>query len=128
VQRIPRPVKFIVSGGSAALVEYLSFVMLIVSVDQSFILLIQAISFVAGFVVSFTLNKLWVFSNVHSGKTYHELGKYAVLAMVNLAISGFFLWLLVETLQQNVYISKLLVMVMIAVWNYFIFQKIIFKQ
>jgi putative flippase GtrA len=128
VQRIPKPIKFLVSGGSAAFVEYLLFVLLIASAGQSYILLIQAISFLAGFIVSFTLNKLWVFSNRHSGKTYHELVKYAVLAMVNLVISGFFIWLLVETLQQDVYLSKLIVMVMIAVWNYFIFQKLIFKQ
>jgi putative flippase GtrA len=127
LHRIPRPLKFLLAGGSAAIVEYFLFVLLLALTEKKYVLLIQAISFSGGFIVSFTCNKLWVFSSGQSGKTYHELGKYAVLATVNLVISGFLLWLLVENLLQNTYVSKLIVMVVIAVWNYFIFQKIIFK-
>jgi len=94
---------------------------------EQYILVIQAVSFLAGFVVSFTLNKTWVFSSKNSGRTYHELWKYAVLATANLVISGLFIWLLVDVYDQSAYISKLVVMVVIAAWNYFIFQKIIFK-
>lgn len=123
---VPRPIKFLISGGSAAIVEYILFLVLLGLMEQ-YILVIQAVSFLAGFVVSFTLNKTWVFSSKNSGRTYHELWKYAVLATANLVISGLFIWLLVDVYDQSAYISKLVVMVVIAAWNYFIFQKIIFK-
>lgn len=127
MRAVPRPVKFLISGGTAAFVEYVVFLGFVAIGGQAYLLLIQAASFLSGFLVSFTLNKSWVFSSKNSGKTYHELWKYTVLAFVNLVISALFLWFLVDILAQNIYISKIVVMVTIAVWNYFIFQKIIFK-
>jgi putative flippase GtrA len=127
VKSVPRLIKFLISGGSAAFLEYAMFVLLVSMFGQKYILLIQAISFLSGFILSFSLNKYWVFSNSNSGKTYLELGKYAILAAINLVISGLLILLLVENIQQNIYVSKVLVMVIIATWNYFVFQKIIFK-
>lgn len=127
MRSIPKPIKFLVAGGSAAVTEYLLFIILVGSASGASIIAIQVISFLAGFVVSFTLNKVWVFSSKSSGKTRSELLKYGLLALVNLAIGSLIIWLLVDVNGFNAYIAKIIVMVLIAVWNYFIFQKIIFK-
>ena len=115
--------KFLIAGGLAAGTEYVSFVVLKLFIDE--LIITQSLSFMCGFVVSFYLQKSWVFRSI--GKTYEELPKYLVLAVINLILSNIVMSLLVNTANLEEMIAKILVMAMIACWNYLIFQKIIFK-
>ncbi|MDB5180431.1 MAG: hypothetical protein JWO54_189 [Candidatus Saccharibacteria bacterium] len=121
---IVRLTKFLLSGGTAALVEYVVFLLL-----QHFmvgLLIANSISFLCGFVVSFILNRSWVFSS--NGAVKKQLGSYTILAGINFLISNGVLWLLVEALNIPSPVAKLFTMVMIACWNYVLFSKIIFKN
>ena len=83
-------------------------------------------SFLAGFVVSFVLNRIWVFNS--KGGWWHDLIKYSVLAAVNLALGNAMIWLLVGPASLPPLLAKLLVMSLIAVWNYVIFSRIVFHS
>lgn len=121
---IKKVLRFLVSGGSAALVEYLVFLVLHhVHVD---LVIANTLSFMSGFVVSFLLNKFWVFSNQESMKG--QLLKYSILALVNVLISNGVVWLMVNELGVVPFIAKVITMVAIASWNYIIFSKIVFKN
>lgn len=123
-----RFVKYVISGGTAAIIEFAVFSLLfnylfnLVSYKSA---LAQAISFCAGLVVSFILNRIWVF-NSYTNKA-KQFSVYLILALFNLGLSTIIVWILIEKLGFVPLISKISVMGLIVLWNYFIFQKIIFK-
>ena len=79
-----------------------------------------------GFAVSFLLNKYWVFQSDQSSKG--ELAKYALLAGINLFLTNIVIHLLADQLHVVQWMSKLIVMGMVATWNYVIFSKLIFGE
>ena len=118
-------IKFLISGGLAATTEYVSFLFIAIGLKTP-IILANIISFMLGLCVSFILNRSWVFtskSNVHK-----KLVKYFVLAVANVAISTGMLFILNHDFFVYPAIAKLIVMALIAIWNYFIFSKLIFKD
>jgi putative flippase GtrA len=120
-------IKFIISGGLAAVTEYSIFIVLYTFVTQeSSLIICQTISFLAGFIVSFLLNKHWVFSS--TGKARDELVRYGILAIINLVLTNILIWLFINGFGINYWISKLCIMAMVATWNYVIFSKLIFKK
>lgn len=125
VHKNQKIIKFLVSGGSAALVEYATFALLIY-LFLDYLLVVNAISFMFGLLVSFSLNKHWVFKNKNDTK--RQFVRYIILACINLAVGGLMLYILVSMLGLGVLIAKLIMMTLIAIWNYAIFSKIIFKN
>jgi len=120
-----RVVKFLISGGSAAFVEYIIFVCLSLYLGPTLIIISQTVSFLAGFAVSFILNKEWVFGS--AGDTKKQLSKYCLLAGINLVLSNLALWIFIDQLDINHFIAKFIVMGMVALWNYALFARFIFK-
>jgi putative flippase GtrA len=119
-----KPLKFLMSGGLAAFTEYTSF--LVLHHFGVVLVLANALSFCCGLVISFMLNKHWVFSRKGDGPKQFMM--YATLALINLVISSGLIVLLVHNLNIPPFISKVCTMALIASWNFFIFQKIIFKD
>lgn len=115
--------KFLVSGGLAAIVEYVTFILTVHAIQVIFA---NAISFLCGLIVSFTLNKYWVFRSDKSAN--EEFIRYFILATINLTISTIFITILVNSAHVVPFIAKLIMMILIAAWNYFIFAKLIFKN
>ena len=124
VKKHEKLLRFLVSGGLAAAVEYSLFLVLRLSFSNELVSL-NTVSFIGGLFVSFNLNKHWVFDS--KGGTMNEFFPYLVLAIINLVLSGIIISCLVGILNIQVFIAKFLVMALIATWNYFIFSKIIFK-
>lgn len=123
---IMRILKFLVSGFTAAAVEYGVYIVLHSFFAAEWIVLSQTISFLTGFVVSFLLNKNWVFESSGAGKS--QLVKYSLLAGINLFLSNVALWLFVENLDWNHLLAKFIVMGMVAAWNYLLFSRLIFAE
>lgn len=119
-----RIMKFLVSGSLAAITEYTSFMVM----EKAGIILIasQTISFLCGFVVSFLLNRAWVFKSKE--KASRQLMKYGLLAAINLVLTNLVMNCMVYVLHINSLVAKISVMAMVAVWNYIIFSKLIFQQ
>lgn len=120
----PRFLRFLVSGGSAAAVEYAAFLLLQATFGPSWLLASQSLSFACGFAISFLLNRHWVFNS--KGKAGQELIKYGIVAGINLAAGNLAILLLVEAAGIHPLIAKFLVMGMIAAWNYLIFSRLVF--
>lgn len=121
-----RLIRFLVSGGSAAAFEFAVFVALHALLGNSWLISSQSISFVCGFACSFLLNRHWVFRS--GGAAWQELWRYAVIAGINLVASNAILLLLTGPLRLDGYIAKFLVMAGIAVWNYLVFSRLVFRN
>ena len=119
-----RILRFLASGGSAAAVEFFVFMLLLGWVDNT--LVGNSISFLCGLMVSFTLNRKWVFGSQAGVKK--QFIEYFILAIINLTLSNLAVYLLVDELSVAAWIGKIIVMGAIAFNNYFIFSKFIFKK
>ena len=119
-----RILRFLASGGSAAAVEFFVFMLLLGWVDNT--LVGNSISFLCGLMVSFTLNRKWVFGSQAGVKK--QFIEYFILAIINLILSNLAIYLLVDGLGVAAWIGKIFVMGAIAFNNYFIFSKFIFKK
>lgn len=123
---MPRLLRFLLSGGTAAVVEYTTFILLQSGHGADGLLLSQSVSFACGFIVSFVLNRHWVFRS--SGTWGTELTKYGALAAINLVLSNIAISLLVGPLGAPPLLAKLAVMAMVVAWNYVIFSRLVFRQ
>lgn len=119
-----RLVRFLLSGSAAAAGEYAVFL----SLNHAGLPLIatNSCSFAAGLLVSFLLNRRWVFKS--SGKRHKEFMAYLILAFINLFISNGLVYSGVHLLEVSLPMSKLVSMLIIAGWNYYIFPKVVFRD
>jgi putative flippase GtrA len=118
-------IKFLISGFLAAGMEYGVFLILFQLLSLE-VLLSNSVSFLCGLIVSFSLNRAWVFNSRENGKK--QFAAYFTLALVNLAISNVLVWAMVHQLYVSAFVAKFLCMGLIATWNYVIFGKLIFRK
>lgn len=119
-------IRFLLGGGTTVLCEYIVFYVLYVGLSWN-LLISNSLSFAVGLGISFLFNRLWAFKqDTYSQKTHHQLVMYAVLAGSNLLLNNVIVSGL-KTLGLDPRIGKLAAIVIIAVWNFVIYRKIIFK-
>lgn len=120
-----RIIKYLFSGISAFFTEYLTFLFFLYILNLN-LTIANILSFCLGFIVSFTLNRNWVFKEFAKHKDPRpQLIKYLSLAMVNVLISSLLINL--TSILVAAFIAKVLTVIIIAIWNYIIFKKYIFK-
>lgn len=118
--------RFLISGGSAAAIEYAMFIAMQLTLGEKSLFANQSLSFGCGLVVSFLLNRHWVFQS--DGSAHGELLKYSIVAAINLAASNAIIFLLTGHANIHPLIAKFLVMGMVAAWNYLIFSRLVFSN
>ncbi len=120
-------VRYLVVGGSAFLAEFASFFVFFYFFNFSLISS-NGLSFGCGFITNFTLNRLWTFAGQPYAKNQRQqLIRYTIVAFINLGLT----LLLVGTLRAwglDPRVAKLLAMVITSVWNFLLFQKLVFKH
>lgn len=121
-----RFLRFLISGGTAAVIEYASFLLLEWSMQSDRLLLNQSLSFLAGLVTSFLLNRKWVFKSNGGSRT--QFTKYLLLAGVNLVVGNLIIAVLVGHLSLAAEVAKILVMALIAIWNYALLSMLVFAD
>lgn len=126
IQKYLRIIKYIITGGSAFAAEYLVFLLLFYVFDLP-VVVAHPISFMVGFVVSFSLSRQWVFGNAHAHRPLAQILMYFGLVLINIAITT---WVIALLVQVGVwaFVAKIIVTAMIACWNYFIYKYLIFRQ
>lgn len=79
----------------------------------------QGLGYSIGVANSFILNKKWTFSDRKANKkSIHEFFQFVVVNLISLIITMMAMNLLVESLNLNVYISKVLVTILAQVTNF----------
>jgi len=118
-------------GAAAFAGEFLSFLFLYAVVPGSFKLVIaQTTSFLFGLTISFTGSRTYTFSRGKGAYRFNaktQIMSYLVLALLNLLISNLFLYVLVHNVHVIALYAKVMVMAMVAIWNFVIFKKLIFR-
>lgn len=124
-----RIVTYALVGGVAFTLEYICFLGLLQLLNGPMDLLVsQCISFCVGLLISFFGNKVLTFSSgSHVKSSHYQFFKYILLALINLLLSAVIIFVLVKLLGVGPTLAKIVVMGMIAVWNYNIMRKVVFK-
>lgn len=120
--------RFLSVGLTAAASEYSLFYLLHKQLELP-LLLANSLSFMVGFSVSFSLNRLWAFRTDEDYKLRMraQLGFYAALAAINLVLSNLLIGLM-HLGGLNSLVGKLVTMGIIATWNYLILKQFIFSD
>lgn len=118
-------VRFLVVGGGSAAAEFLTFQ----AVVRAGLLptAANAVSFVVGLVLSFTGYRLWSFAGDHVISGRSQFAGYLGLALVNLGITSTLIHLFVAA-GLAPWASKLICMVMVTTWNFFLLNRVIFRR
>jgi len=121
VEKYKRLIKYIIFGGTSALLELIFFLLL------SRVLPVYAaafVSFLIGLIASFFFNKVLVFKK--AGGARSEAWKFLLLGLVNSQLSPLLTLLLSQVMDSS--IAKVITMACIAVWNYLLMKYVIFKE
>jgi putative flippase GtrA len=87
-------------------------------------LIVAAVSFLCGITVNYTLNTILVFQS--SGKIKKEFPVFAMIGLGGLAWTELILWFLVDKLNIYVMFAKMVAIVLVLQWNFFMRKKFVF--
>ena len=122
---IPRPLRYLLSGGSAAALN-LALLALLVEVLGLWYLVAAALAFTIAFCVSFALQKFFTFAD--HARSHNILARqfsiYATIALVNVALNTLLMYLLVERLLVHYLISQITASAMIALYSFFVYRAV----
>lgn len=116
--------RYMVSGIIAFLTEYIIFTILLYLSTHN-IILSNVISMSTGFVISFLLNRHWSFKS--KSNPYIQIFMLFFLFIINLFISTETIFYLSHLFGLTPFISKIMMMIFIALWNFIIYKKFIFR-
>ena len=121
-------VRYLISGGTAFLTEYITF-LIIINISECLIInnIAQTISMILGAVVSFTLNKLWSFKN--RKRSLSQIIKYCIVFCFNLLVTNTIIYLITNSnISTNLMIIKLGLVCMTTTWNFFLFKYFVYRE
>jgi len=117
--------KYLFCGGVASLID-----MTILYTFTHFLdinhLIAAAIGFVSGVATNYFLNTLLVFQS--SGKIKRELTLFVVIGIGGLFWTEAILWLLVDNLNLKIMIAKIIAIILVLNWNFFMRKKFVFSK
>lgn len=119
-------VRYILTGGTSFVAEYGSFLALVYIATAS-AWLSQAISYCIGLVVNFLLLKYWAFYGQNKDKARTHILKFGLLVAFNLPATTITMDLLIRA-GVVPFLAKVAVVALATLWNYIIYDKLIFKD
>lgn len=126
---IKQLVRYGATGLSAVVADYGSFALLY-GLLKAPLIVVTVLSLLAGFVVSFVLNRLWVFG-AHKQKAHKKAGMqlalYSILFGFNTGFTYVFIYYTGQRFGLSAYLAKFCCIVLIMLWNFVVYKKIIFR-
>ncbi len=125
----PRQLRFLAAGLLTVGADYGTFFVAYVILSAALGVATVA-SFLAGVVVSFGLNKLWVFrsSGARASSTAWQLLLYGLLLAFNIAVAYYLILGLEALLHVDPRAGKLISIGVITAWNYVLYGRIVFAE
>ena len=122
-------VRYLSVGVGSLVVDYLVFLMLYYVFNTGSAIAVPS-GLIVGLIVNFILNKLWSFGDKNTSES--KLAKQIILYIFLVIFNSLFTYILVESFKNHFdfepKFTKLLASACTILWNYFIYQKVIFKK
>ena len=118
--------RYVLTGGLSFLFEYTVFIFVVYGFGLK-PEVGQAVSYISTLIVNFLLLRSWAFRSKDGDKIRQHLVKYCLLVVFNLPATTLLIgWLTAVGLAAL--IAKIVVVVLTTVWNYIVYDKLIFNQ
>ena len=78
----------------------------------------NAIGFTIAASANYFFNRVWTFHSLNPSIAV-EYSKFYIIALIGLGINTLIIWLLVSKAKMNFYLSKLLAIGVVTIWNFF---------
>ncbi len=127
VQRYAKIMKYLISGGSAAVVN-LSVLYIVTERFHVWYLASSFVANIAAFFVSFFLQKFWTFGNASVDRIKKQLFFYFVVALFNLGANTMFMYVFVEYGGLHYIVAQICTSALIAIESFFVYQHLIFHS
>ncbi|MEA3464009.1 MAG: glycosyltransferase [Patescibacteria group bacterium] len=131
------PIKYVISGCTAAFVD-LVLLCILIDVFKVYYLLSASIAFLAAFFISFYLQKFWTFRDNSNRRIYQQMFWYFSVGIVNLGINVAGMYILIEHIfTKFIYLGKfnityilsqIMMGAFIAVGSFLVYKFVIFKK
>lgn len=115
--------RYLICGGTATLTD-VSLLYVLTHLVGVHYLFAAAASFAMGIIVNFSLNIILVFKS--SGKIRREFPLFALIGVGGLMWTEIIMWFLVDKLNFFVMIAKLVAIVLVLQWNFFMRKRFVF--
>lgn len=124
----PSLMRYIVVGFASLTADYFIFIVFYYALHLGTAIAAPT-GLVVGLVINFTLNKLWSFKNyeVNNRTLARQLLFYMLLVIVNSIFTYYFIEIFKISSILEPKISKLIATAIITLWNYALYNKLIFK-
>jgi putative flippase GtrA len=80
--------------------------------------LANAIGFSIAATSNYFLNRIWTFHS-HNPEIMMEYSQFFAISLIGLIINTIVLWILVSKFNKHFYLSKLLAIAVVTLWNFF---------
>lgn len=118
--------KYFFSGGATFSVEYASFLIFVYCFSFS-VWIGQILSYCIALAVNFWLLKNWTFRQSSAQHTRIQIVRYLLLVVINMPLTALMINMLHKA-GMEAFLAKLVVVSAVAIWNYVIYSKLIFKN
>jgi dolichol-phosphate mannosyltransferase len=125
--RFGAPLRFLISGGTAAAVLLLS-LYIFTDIFHVWYLASSVIAFIFAFITSFTLHKFWTFQDRDVSRMAGQATGHLMVGLVNLVLNTSILFLIVEYGNQHYLLAQVLTSGLLAVGSFFIYKHVIFRK
>jgi len=116
--------RYLICGGTATMCDIVMLFVLTHFLDINH-LLAAALAYVTGTATNYTLNTLLVFKS--SGNIKKEFPLFAIIGIGGLLWTEIIIWIFVDLFGVYVMIAKLIAVVLVLNWNFFMRKKFVFS-
>ncbi|MBA3047018.1 glycosyltransferase [Patescibacteria group bacterium] len=137
MNRYKIPIKYVISGGTAAFVD-LALLYALTDIFGVYYLLSASMAFLVAFFISFYLQKFWTFRDNSNKQIYQQMFLYLFVGIVNLGINTAGMYILVEHIFSELLylgkfnityvLSQVIMGGIIAVGSFLVYRFVIFKK
>ena len=126
-EKIRKIARYIISGGSAAVVNILT-LYVFTEFFHVWYLFSSVIAVCSAWAVSFVLQKFWTFQNFHLHRAHVQALFHAALSLFGVLMNTVLLYIFVEYFHLWYNAGQIIAGVLLACMNYFVFKHYIFPS
>lgn len=125
--RLMELVRYVISGASALVFSIITYTILVYVVGVAYVPASIG-AFLGAFVISFVLQKFFAFRDQRGPGQGEQIGAYLALLAFNMTANTVMLLFFVGYIGMDRFLGLFWANVLVAVWNFFIYEKILFTE
>ena len=116
--------RYLICGGTSTVCDMTALFLLTYFLSVNHVIA-ATISYIIGSITNYTLNTILVFKS--SGEIKKEFSVFVTIGICGLLWTDLIIWLLADKLALNVMIAKVVAVILVLNWNFFMRKKFVFS-